>query len=85
MRAKEVDKIAREYIDKKGYAKFFIHSTGHGVGLDIHELPVINSKNDTIIKENMVFTIEPGIYLNNQFGVRIEDTIAMINCRAEIL
>lgn len=52
-----------------------IHSLGHGVGLDIHEMPYINGKNDTTLKENMVVTNEPGIYLTNQFGVRIEDTV----------
>jgi Xaa-Pro aminopeptidase len=85
MRAKDIDKIARDVIDKAGYGKYFIHSTGHGVGLDIHELPVINKKNKTIIEDNMIFTIEPGIYLNDKFGVRIEDTVAMINGRAQIL
>ena len=52
-----------------------IHSLGHGVGLDIHELPAINSKNDMLLKENMVITDEPGIYIAGNFGVRIEDTI----------
>ncbi|MBD3841160.1 MAG: M24 family metallopeptidase [Campylobacterales bacterium] len=85
MKAKDIDKIARDVIDKAGYGKYFVHSTGHGVGLDIHEYPVINSKSETIIEENMVFTIEPGIYLAQNFGVRIEDTIAMIDGRGEIL
>lgn len=52
-----------------------IHSLGHGVGLDIHEYPIINSKNDALLKENMVITNEPGIYIAGNFGVRIEDTI----------
>ena len=52
-----------------------IHSLGHGVGLEIHEIPYINSKNETILKENMVVTNEPGIYITSEFGVRIEDTI----------
>jgi Xaa-Pro aminopeptidase len=85
MKASEVDKLTRDVIEKSGYGKYFIHSTGHGVGLDIHEFPVINSKSDVIIKENMVFTIEPGIYLPNEFGVRIEDTIVMQNGKAVIL
>lgn len=85
MKASEVDKLTRDIIEKSGYGKYFIHSTGHGVGLDIHEFPVINSKSDVIIKENMVFTIEPGIYLPNEFGVRIEDTIVMQNGKAVIL
>lgn len=85
MRALEVDKIARDYIDKAGYGKYFVHSTGHGVGLDIHEFPNINTKNELIIEENMVFTIEPGIYLPDEFGVRIEDTVVIQNGKAVIL
>ncbi len=85
IKAKKIDKIAREIIEKAGYGKYFIHSTGHGVGLDIHEYPNISSRSDVIIEENMVFTIEPGIYLPKKFGVRIEDTVVMKNGRAEIL
>jgi len=85
MKASKVDAIARQIIDKKGYGKYFVHSTGHGVGLDIHEYPNISSKNDVILEENMVFTIEPGIYLPNRFGIRIEDTVAIQNGKAEIL
>ena len=85
MKASEVDKLTRDVIEKSGYGKYFIHSTGHGVGLDIHEYPVINSKSDVIIEDNTVFTIEPGIYLPNEFGVRIEDTIVMQNGKAIIL
>ena len=85
MRAKDIDKIAREVIEKGGYGKYFVHSTGHGVGLDIHEMPYISSKSDTIIKEGMVFTIEPGIYLPNEFGVRIEDMVVMQGKKAKVL
>lgn len=85
MKASKIDAIAREVIEKAGYGKYFIHSTGHGVGLDIHELPVISSRSDTIIEENMVFTVEPGIYLADKFGVRIEDTVVMKNGKAIIL
>lgn len=85
MKASQIDKIARDIISDGGYSKFFIHSLGHGVGLDIHELPVISSRSDTVIEDGMVFTIEPGIYLPNEFGVRIEDMVVMKNGRAEIL
>ena len=85
MKASEIDNLTRSVIKKAGYEKEFVHSTGHGVGLDIHEYPFINSKSDVIIEDNMVFTIEPGIYLPNEFGVRIEDTVAMINGKAVIL
>ncbi len=73
--ASEIDKAGRDVIEKAGYGDFFIHSTGHGVGLDIHELPVIGARSKDVIKENMVFTIEPGIYIPNEFGIRIEDTV----------
>jgi Xaa-Pro aminopeptidase len=85
MKASQIDKLTRDVIEKSGYGKYFVHSTGHGVGLDIHEYPNINSRSDVTIENNMVFTIEPGIYLNEQFGVRIEDTVVMKNGRAEIL
>ena len=77
MPIKKLDEIAREVITKAGYGEFFVHSLGHGVGLDIHEWPYINIKNETIIQEGMVFTIEPGIYLPNKFGVRIEDMVCI--------
>ncbi len=85
MRAKEIDKIAREVIEKSGFGDFFIHSTGHGVGLDIHELPRISTKDETIIEEGMVFTIEPGIYLPNEFGIRIEDMVVVESNGVRIL
>ncbi len=85
MKASKVDSFARDYIIKAGYGKYFVHSTGHGVGLDIHEFPNINSKSDVIIEDNMVFTVEPGIYIPNEFGVRIEDTVVMKNGKAIIL
>lgn len=77
LKACEVDLACREVIDKAGYGKYFIHSTGHGVGLDIHELPVIGARSETILEEGMVFTVEPGIYLPQDFGVRIEDTVVL--------
>jgi len=85
MKASQIDKFTRDVIEKAGYGKYFIHSTGHGVGLDIHEYPNINSRSDVILEDNMVFTVEPGIYLNKKFGVRIEDTIVLKNGKAIIL
>jgi len=85
MKASTIDALTRDVIEKAGFGKYFVHSTGHGVGLDIHEFPNINSRSDVIIEDNMVFTIEPGIYLPKEFGVRIEDTVVMKNGKAIIL
>ncbi|MEJ5338424.1 MAG: M24 family metallopeptidase [Aquificaceae bacterium] len=76
----EVDRVAREYIRKKGFGKFFNHSLGHGVGVEIHEFPRVYYKGkdkDVTIKEGMVFTIEPGIYLPGRFGVRLENIVVV--------
>jgi len=85
MKAKNIDKIARDIIDSYGFSQFFSHSLGHGVGLDIHEFPFISKRSEMIIENGMVFTIEPGIYIPNEFGVRIEDVVVIKNGRAEIL
>ena len=86
IKAKELDKIARDIITEAGYGKYFVHSLGHGVGLDIHEWPYINSRNEIVLKEGMVFTIEPGIYIPNAFGIRIEDMVAInYDGKAEVL
>ena len=85
MRGKEIDRIGRDIIDKAGFGKYFIHSTGHGVGLDIHELPVISTRSKTKIEDSMVYTIEPGIYIPDAFGIRIEDMVVMEEGRARVL
>jgi len=85
MRAKDIDALTRDIITKAGYGEYFIHSTGHGVGLDIHEMPYISSKSDMIIEDGMVYTIEPGIYLPDEFGIRIEDMVVMVNGKVEVL
>ena len=77
IKAKEIDRAAREVIENAGYGENFRHSTGHGVGLDIHELPYVSEKSDILLSEGMVITVEPGIYLPNEFGVRIEDMVAV--------
>ncbi|RMW40058.1 MAG: aminopeptidase P family protein [Nitrosopumilus sp.] len=72
---KDVDFACRKYIDEKNYGQYFIHSTGHGIGLEVHELPTVSYRSDTKLKENMAITVEPGIYIENKFGIRIEDSL----------
>ena len=73
----EIDKVARDIITDYGYGDKFIHSTGHSLGLDIHETPGFSIRDETIIEEGMVITVEPGIYLEGKFGVRLEDTVSI--------
>lgn len=83
MTAKEADFVCREVINNKGYD--FAHALGHGVGTEVHEEPVISPKREDVLENNMVFTIEPGIYLENKFGVRIEDTVLLKDGKVEPL
>ncbi|AMD18424.1 Xaa-Pro aminopeptidase [Methanobrevibacter sp. YE315] len=73
----EIDKVARDIIKDYDYGDKFIHSTGHSLGLDIHETPGFSMRDETIIEKGMVITVEPGIYLEGEFGVRLEDTVAV--------
>ena len=77
VKCSDVDKTARDIIKSEGYGDCFGHSTGHGVGLDIHELPFVSTRGDMLLREGMVITDEPGIYLPNRFGVRIEDMVCV--------
>lgn len=83
--AREVDAAARGVITSRGYGERFTHRTGHGLGLDIHEEPYIAPNSEVELRNGMVFTIEPGIYLEGEFGVRIEDDVAVIGGRGERL
>ena len=75
VKACEVDKVARDIITEYGFGDNFIHSTGHSLGLDIHESPSVSLKDQTVLENNMIVTIEPGIYLEGEFGIRIEDMV----------
>ncbi|MBQ9280265.1 MAG: aminopeptidase P family protein [Clostridia bacterium] len=72
MLAKEIDELGRKSIQEAGYD--YAHALGHGVGTEVHEQPTISPRNDVVVSSGTVFTIEPGIYLEGEFGVRIEDT-----------
>lgn len=84
MKGKEVDKIARNFLKTKDLP-LFAHGLGHGVGLAIHEAPRLKSESEEILRENMVFTVEPGVYLEEHYGIRIEDLVVLKKEGIEIL
>lgn len=75
--AQAIDQAARSRLEAAGYGDYFIHRTGHGLGLEVHEPPWIMAGNDQLLAEGMVFSVEPGVYLPDRFGIRIEDIVAV--------
>lgn len=84
-RASDVDAAARGVITDAGYGEYFVHRTGHGLGIDIHEPPYITATSDLVLEEGMVFSIEPGIYMPGRFGIRLEEIVILREDGPEIL
>ncbi len=85
VKAHVVDDAARGVIAEAGYGEYFVHRTGHGMGVEIHEQPYLTSTSETMLESGMVFSIEPGIYLPGRFGIRLEDIVILRDDGAEIL
>lgn len=83
--AHQVDDAARAVISDAGYGDYFVHRTGHGMGVEVHEPPYITGSSQTVLDEGMVFSIEPGIYLPGRFGIRLEDIVILRSDGPEIL
>ena len=75
----EADAIARDYLKEKGYGDLFTHSLGHGIGLNVHEMPSVSPKGENVLADGMVFSDEPGVYVAGEYGIRIEDTVRLEN------
>lgn len=84
VKASQIDNLARRFIGQSGFGKYFTHNTGHGVGLEIHELPNFSAKSADVLRAGMIVTVEPGIYIENWGGVRVEDMV-IVGKRSRVL
>ena len=85
VKMKDIDRAARRVIEDAGYGPYFTHRTGHGIGLDEHEFPDVSSVSEVVARPGMIFSVEPGIYLPDKFGVRVEDLVAITDDGCEVL
>ncbi len=85
VKAADVDAVARNYLENLDLAKYFGHSLGHGVGLDIHEAPRLSAQSGVVLREGMVVTVEPGVYLPGKFGIRLEEMVLVTKAGCEVL
>ncbi len=80
-----VDRAARRVIEDAGWGRYFTHRTGHGIGISVHEPPSVTHLNEMPMREGMVFSVEPGIYLEGEFGIRLEEIVVVTAGGAERL
>ena len=83
MTTSQADAIARDYLKSVGYGELFTHSLGHGIGLNVHEFPYLSPKREDVLTDGMVFSDEPGVYVEGKYGIRIEDTVTLENGRVK--